>query len=172
VDFPGSISLSRDTFTALVREVLAGVQRSGAAGIVLLNTGISTIESLEYLVQSMAAAWSVGLIHVYSGPRFERVQSQVEHQPCGGHADESETSLLLAIAPEQGDMTRAEPAPGKIEHGPLNRYDPAAPNYAPAGTTGDPRLATLEKGRRLLAAQVEDVLDTLDAFLGTLAGPH
>jgi creatinine amidohydrolase/Fe(II)-dependent formamide hydrolase-like protein len=54
-------------------------------------------------------------------------------------------------------MARAEPmpfSPTGPARGPLS-----APNYSPSGSFGDPTLASADKGSRLLAAILEDMLE-------------
>jgi creatinine amidohydrolase len=54
----------------------------------------------------------------------------LKQQPYGSHADEMETSLMLAIAPELVDMTRAEAcpvSPNCPSPGALSPDDPASP---------------------------------------------
>jgi creatinine amidohydrolase len=167
VDYPGSISLSRESFIAVVGEILQGIVRAGARSIALLNTGISTIAPLEEAIRQPPDEVAVGLINVYSGPRFTRAVRETEEQPFGGHADEIETSIMLALHGERVAMDRAEPALRHIERGMFNRTDPDAPNYSPSGVNGDPRFATRAKGERLTRAMLEDVLEQLALLRGT-----
>lgn len=161
VEYPGSISLSRATFEAVVEEILAGIDQAGARRVAVLNTGISTIEPLRAVLARRSGGCPARLVNVYAGPRLQRVRAEVEEQAWGGHADEMETSILLALAPERVHMERASPAPVRIERGRFNRHDPQGPNYSPSGVNGDPTRATRAKGERLLAALLEDVLEAL-----------
>lgn len=161
VDYPGSISIAAATFVATVVDILAGFERAGAVRSAVLNTGISTIAPLAEACADARLQRPARLVNVYDGARFTAVRRQVEEQAWGGHADEIETSLVLAIAPQLVAMAHAEPSPMRIERGPFNRSDPAARNYTPSGVNGDPRLATRAKGERLLAALLEDVLEAL-----------
>ena len=43
VDYPGSVSVGRATFIAMVSEILSSIAAAGAKKIAVLNTGISTI---------------------------------------------------------------------------------------------------------------------------------
>ncbi|MEZ5444210.1 MAG: creatininase family protein [Gammaproteobacteria bacterium] len=166
VDYPGSISLQRETFCSVVQDVLAGIARAGARSCAVLNTGISTIAPLEGAIRRDYGRMAVALINVYAGPRFTRVSEEIEEQPFGGHADEIETSLMLTMHPERVDMARATPAPAQIRRGLFNRRDPQGPNFSPSGVNGDPTRATAEKGRRLAAAMREDVLEAIAALRG------
>jgi creatinine amidohydrolase len=164
VQYPGSISLTQSTFAALAREIVTGILQTGARHVALLNTGISTIEPLRAALAGVEAG-RVTLINVYSGPAFTAAVETVEEQAFGGHADEIETSIMLAIAPERVDMSRAVAADKHIERGMFNRLDSKGPNYSPSGVNGDATLATRAKGERLLAAMLDDVL----AIMATLA---
>ena len=71
-------------------------------------------------------------------------------------------SLMLAVAPDLVDMARAAASPfspAGPHPGPLSPDDPSALNYAPSGSFGDPTLASAEKGKRLLAAILEDMME-------------
>lgn len=162
-DYPGSISLSRDTFVSVVAEIVDGIGDAGAERIVILNAGISTIEPITEALRRTSAPPLLRLINIYAGARFAEVESAVSEQPWGGHADELETSIMLAIAPRKVDMGSATPAVTRVEHGAFNRTNPDAPNYSPSGVNGDPTRATLEKGERLLRAMLTDILKAVDA---------
>jgi len=161
VDYPGSISLTRETFTAVIVEIVRGMVAAGARRSVILNTGISTIPPLEAATAALSAETKVDLVNVYSGPSFTAAVDAVQAQSFGGHADEIETSLMLAIAQGRVDMSRARPSPGEIRRGLFNRRNPEAPNYSPNGVNGDPTLATRTKGERLAAALLRDVMARL-----------
>jgi creatinine amidohydrolase len=88
-------------------------------------------------------------------------------QGHGSHADELETSLMLALAPDLVDMTHAEASPAVIKDtpGPLTPSDPTSPNYSRSGSYGDPTLATSAKGETLLAAILDDLNEHVAAFV-------
>jgi creatinine amidohydrolase len=171
-DYPGSVSLSAATFQAMVLEILADVRRAGARAVLILNTGISTIEPLQAAVAAMPGDLRIGLANVYAGPRCRSVTQAVEQQPRGGHADELETSILLAIGPEHVALDKAEPwTPSAMAvSGPFSRSGSDNPRFSPSGVWGDPTLASAVKGRRLLAAMVEDLLAALEALGQSLRG--
>jgi len=162
-DYPGSISLSHDTFVAVVTEILEGITDAGAERIAILNAGISTIEPITEALRRISVLPPPRMINIYGGARFVEVESTVTEQPWGGHADELETSMMLVIAPQKVDMGWAEPAVTRVGHGPFNRTNPDGPNYSPSGVNGDPTRATLEKGEQLLRAMLMDVLNAVDA---------
>jgi creatinine amidohydrolase len=117
-----------------------------------LNTGVSTLRALEPARSELARS---GILFSYTdllsalGP----TEASLREQEGGSHADEIETSMMLVLAPERVSMERAvkDYHPGT---GPLTR-DPAGPGtYSPTGAWGDPTLATVAKGERLVEALV------------------
>lgn len=160
IDYPGSVSLACETFQALVQHILSDIHRAGARAVLILNTGISTIEPLKAAMSAMPRELPVRLANVYYGARYRKVAEEIEEQVGGGHADELETSILLVIGREHVVLERAEawtPA-SMAESGPFSRGEPDNPRYSPGGVWGDPTRATEEKGRRLLAAMVDDLV--------------
>lgn len=156
IDYPGSISLARSSFERMIADILSGIFRAGARRIAILNTGISTISPLLEVRAAHPRAAEISLINVYGGPVFNATVAELEEQAYGGHADEIETSIMLALAPAEVAMARAEPALQYIERGLFNRCDPDAPNYNPSGVNGDPTRASVAKGERLAAAMLAD----------------
>lgn len=160
-DYPGSCSLNKSTFENVVFDIAQNIIKSGAKKLYLLNTGISTIESLKNTVVSIKSSTEINLINVYEGISFREVEKKISKQIRGSHADEIETSIMLAIDADKVNMDLAETNIQKIQPGPLNRKDKEQPNYSPSGVYGDARLATQEKGKLLLDAMLTDVLSVL-----------
>jgi creatinine amidohydrolase len=165
-DYPGSVSLTRATFQQLVQEILGEICRAGARAVLLLNTGISTIEPLQAAADKLTGELRIELANVYAGPRCRSVTKAIEEQPRGGHADELETSILLVIARERVVLDKAQTwiPPDMAASGPFSRSDPDNPRFSPAGVWGDPTLASEDKGRRLLAAMLDDLLAAVETL--------
>ena len=161
--YPGSVSLSRKTFQRMVQEILSDILRTGMRTVLILNTGISTIEPLQDIVDDLSKEWHIILANVYDGPCYRREAEAIEEQSSGEHADELETSIILAIDRQYVNLDKAVAwtPPTMAASGPFSR-EHHNPRYSPAGVWGDPTLASEEKGRRLLAAMVYDLLELLD----------
>jgi creatinine amidohydrolase len=153
-EYPGSCSISEHTFTALVREILSELYRHRVQKVVILNTGISTKTTL---MQVSAETTDTHLINVYEGPAVVQLSRTILRQLHGGHADERETSIMLAIDADAVRMNNCVAWDRPATNGPLRRHDDHDPNYCPAGVIGDPTLASPEKGRMLLAAMIDDI---------------
>ncbi|HET6756917.1 MAG TPA: creatininase family protein [Burkholderiales bacterium] len=161
-DYPGSCTLDAAVFAQTVEQVAESIFRSGARALLVINTGISTIPPLESL--ATRCKHPIKLAHVYRGVRYVEVERKICRQERGGHGDEAETSIMLAIAPEQVNMDLAQAwLSPQMGHGKFIREDVSHPNFSPDGIYGDPTLASREKGEKLLEAMLDDLLDVFDA---------
>ncbi|MCW0233427.1 MAG: creatininase family protein [Ferrovibrio sp.] len=175
MDYPGSQHIEADTFQALVTEIIEGYLRHGAERILLLNNGISTEAPLKLVAQTILQRHGVR-IATADLPRLGSTSASADD------LDERDTSLLLAIAPALVRLDRleqmAEDAAEDDEDGfiegddeprllslrrPL-RFTPeerAGGVLNRTGTTGDATTATAEKGERLLAAVIDEIVADL-----------
>jgi creatinine amidohydrolase len=171
VDYAGSVSLSAPVFESLIEEISVGIIRHGCSALLVLDTGISTLAPLD---RALARLGSPDALHikVHDGPRYRCAALELADQSHGSHADELETSLMLALAPHLVDMSRAEASPALTQEmpGPLTRTDTSSPNYSRSGGFGDPTRATRAKGELLLAAMVDDMVEQATAFIAAKAG--
>jgi creatinine amidohydrolase len=172
-DFPGTNIPDPELFRRYVEEVARSLVRHGARRVVFLNTGITRSTGLPI-------ATAARQIHVQEGVATLVVSwddletSEVEalsEQRAGGHADEMETSVVLALRPDLVRMDLAptdygspggEPGPG-YRPGGFSR-DPEDPEYTTTGIFGDATLATAEKGRRVVEIMTREWLRALRAF--------
>ena len=163
VDYPGSITISQDTFSLMIEDIARSIINAGVTRLALLNTGISTIKPLELTVSKLPE--NVHLINVYNGPQFKQVCINVIEQSAGGHADEVETSIMLAIDQALVDMSKASGSmQACAQPGILSRCDSQSLNYTPTGACGAPQFASPEKGRLLLNAMLADIHAQLAEF--------
>jgi creatinine amidohydrolase len=166
VAYAGSSSLSSATFEAVVHEIASGILGNGCRRLFVLNTGISTLPPVERALARLDAG-KVLHLRIHEGPRYRQAAERLAEQHHGSHADELETSLMLALAPHLVDMTRAEPSPaiGLEAPGPLTPLDTNSPNYSRSGSYGDPTLARSAKGEILLASMLDDLREQVAAFV-------
>jgi len=161
VEYPGSCSISEETFSQSIHDILQSILRAGANKIMILNTGISTVRPLENMLGELNQHKQIILFNVYSGSNFTNAVNEIEQQSVGGHADEIETSIMLTLVPDKVDMTKAKNFDTELVAGPLNPNDPDKPNYSPYGVIGDARLATIEKGEILNKAILADLAELI-----------
>jgi creatinine amidohydrolase len=158
LEYPGSISIQAETFKDMVKDICLSMKGYGVRKFYVLNTGISTLKPLEEAAEEMKAA---GLILRYLNliDVDKTLPQGLLKQGGGTHADESETSMMLFLAPDKVDMTKAvkdfDPRPGRKG---LTRDPEGKGTYSKTGIYGDPTLATREKGRIIVEATVQAIV--------------
>jgi creatinine amidohydrolase len=166
VDYAGSASLSEVTFEAVIGEIVTAILKFGCRAVFVLDTGISTRAPVERAIARLETD-NVRHLKIHEGPRYREAAAKLAEQRHGSHADELETSVMLALAPQSVEISRAEASPATpAKPGPLTPFDSSSPNYSRSGSYGDPTLATRAKGEVLLAAFIEDLMEQVRAFLG------
>ena len=154
--FSGTISLGEKTFRSIVADVVASLSRHGFRRIVLLPThggnfkpmaeAMAAIESVKG-VQVLAFTDLMGLV---SAAAESSRSLGVDAAKSGAHSGEWETSLMLAIRPEQVKMDRAaEGFLGDLSEITSKVFD-GIQNLDQNGVLGDPRPATAEAGKKYL----------------------
>ena len=158
VEYPGSISIPMETARDTIIHICKSLSNYGPKRFYVLNTGVSTMHALKPAAELLH---SEGLMLHFTNiiKLTDEVDSQVAEQEGGTHADELETSMMLYIAPETVDMSKAQKnfytphSPG-----PLTRVESNQGIYSPSGIWGDATLATKEKGEKIVEAMVEGIL--------------
>src|SRR5882672_8073711 len=104
--YPGSISLRLETARDLVIDLCRSLSRHGPRRFYVLNTGISTLRALQPAAEILATG-GILLRYTNLSVLLEPVTVRLTQQEGGSHADEIETSMMLAIAPELVNMKLA-----------------------------------------------------------------
>ena len=107
--FSGTVSLSFDTTRAVAVDIAAAVQAHGARGLVIVNGDFGNRAPLTLAARQISDAGLRVLVVNYPG--LEQVVADLlTTEPAGFglvHADEFETSVVLALRPETVEMSRA-----------------------------------------------------------------
>jgi creatinine amidohydrolase len=174
-EYPGSTTLAQTTARDVTVDVVRSIARHGPKRFYVLNTGGAAIRPLADAAKLLADSgillgWT-DMRYQLANARITRQQRAVDGAP---HADEIETSMMLAIDPTMVDMTRAVAEYGRGT-GPLTRKDKErddAPGIvSKTGVLGDPTVATAEKGRVLIDAVVAGVLAEIEDLRGAHLPP-
>lgn len=155
----GTLSISPTTLRAIVEDIGRGLQRMGVPGLVTINGHFGNREPIALAARALSEI-GFPVLHL-DYPRLEAFAAEVcESEPAGPgfyHADEVETSMMLALAPGSVRMDRAAPEyPAFPETFGIEPTKLSAFNRS--GVFGDPRPASAEKGERLIAAIVQESL--------------
>jgi len=165
LEYPGSASIRAATSCESFVDIARSFAGYGLRKLYVLNTGISTERPLR-AARRILAEEGLCLEYTRLGEALDPTAEGLEEQRLGSHADEIETSMMLLIAPNQVRMERAVPElPERNRPGPFTR-DPLAERglYSASGAFGDPTLASLEKGRVLVAGLVAHIVAEVRAF--------
>ncbi len=161
VEYPGSTSVRLETSRDTIVDICRGLARFGPKRFYVLNTGISTLRALAPAAELLRAD---GIILRYTDLKItEPIEERLRKEPGGTHAEEIETSMMLYIAPETVDMSKAlkdyHPERGV---GGLTRDPNGRGVYSLTGIWGDATLATRDKGRVVAEALVAAVLGEIE----------
>lgn len=185
--FQGSLTLTHETFEAAVMQVVESMFRHGFRRFVVLNSHGGNRSVGGVIAEKASFKWpEAQLIFVsWFQVAAARLKPLVEGEyPSVGHACEFETSMMLLFHPDLVDMSKAQ------DDGPLNPRHPfkgdllaggAATLSLPfdkmtvRGVYGRPRLASVEKGRKLLAETIAELVNMIEVAWpgssGTVAKP-
>jgi creatinine amidohydrolase len=152
-EYPGSTTLRLETARELTVDVVRSLASHGPRRFYALNTGVSTVRALEPAAAELA---KYGIVLHYTNilEALAPLERELAEQEGGTHADELETSIMLVLAPDRVDMTKAVKDYSAKGEGGLTRDPSGRGTYSPTGTWGDPTLANREKGRRIVEAVV------------------
>jgi len=165
--YPGTVSLATATVAAIATDVGRSLAASGASRLVVVNGDWGNRLPLAQAMRTLAAEGAIRAIALDYPGMDEAIAEVRESRPAApglNHAEEVETSIVLAIEPEtvHPDRYTAEypEFPSDFGTRPMQLHP-----FSPSGVFGDPATATAEKGERILAATVEASLAVLADFL-------
>ena len=161
VEYPGSISLRLETARDLVVDICRSLAAFGPRRFYVLNYGVSTVRALAPAA-ALLAAEGILLRYTVLAELLGPIEDPLLEQPEGTHADEGETSLMLAIAPERVNMALAARDIG-ARGSPLTRNARVPDRYSPTGIYGDATLATRAKGEVILPAFLDALAAEIEA---------
>jgi creatinine amidohydrolase len=168
--FGGTLSLSFATVAAIATEIAAGLRRAGARCLVIVNGDFGNQAPLRLAARDIKQSNDFPVL-VVNYPGMEEAAAAICETPGAGfglhHADEFETSMLLATDPQAVAMERA-----------VAEYPEFPPTFpavefgmhelSASGVFGDPRAATADKGERLLDRLTDAAAALITAFVTSL----
>jgi creatinine amidohydrolase len=164
--FPGTLTLSAETVIRLWTEIGESVARAGIKKLVLLNSHGGQVSVMDIVARDLRArldllVYSVNWFNLPLGSAVEGLFTAEEHR-FGIHAGEIETSMMLALAPNQVDMAQAQNFASTSQqrakqfeilgNGKSAKLGWQMQDYNPAGAVGNAAAATADKGRAVVQA--------------------
>ena len=165
--FPGTISLGFDTVRRIALDICASLRDGGVAGLVIVNGDFGNQAPLKLAAREAREQLGYPVLMI-DYPGLAEIATEVsESAPAGHgfyHADEVETSMVLAIEPTAVKMARARAEYPRFPPGYGSTPIPLR-QISRSGVFGDPRGATAEKGARILDALTERAWAIVESFL-------
>jgi creatinine amidohydrolase len=179
-DFPGTFSISRDTFVSLLTDYCESLDRMGFDNIVLFPSHGGNIDVMKTYTPKVARdleqaeVFFVNLDFVGIHEYLEEEEG-ISREQAGVHAGYSETAQMLEEHPDLVDMDKAEEgmtlpefyAEGRIPQSQQESFTHGVRQQVANGILGDARGATAEVGREIKQrrgdAMVEEIRTRIDS---------
>jgi creatinine amidohydrolase len=172
--FPGTITISPETFQAVVLEVVDSLRQHGVERFFVFDGHAGNQGALDVLMTKLRFQMGVRAAYLFYSTILDALMCQGARTERWGHACEVETSMGLALQP---DIVRGEALePGELRPTPLPYSDVLSsprvgvPLYfdeiTENGTLGFARLASEAFGQELANAVLRRSVEFLERFLG------
>ncbi len=164
-DFPGTMSLKERTFIEVVKDVVISLEKGGARNVILFSGHLGNNLPSKTAARELLDEFGYkNVFHISYTDIKKHSLGIMDTDPWNGktfHAAELETSILLHIAPDGVDMSKAVReyplVPGDIEIRPIPWKD-----FSSTGVFGDAIPSTAEKGKRFLDNWINDMVEIIE----------
>lgn len=160
-DHPGTISISPGTLRNLSFDLVTEAYKKGLRNFVLISGHGGSLhmsamkETAEVLVERLNGI-KIAVLSPYDV--LWKELSEIAETPHDSHAGELETSMMLYLAPKLVKGRSPEEYP-KIPK-PLTVKDKV--KYWPGGVWGNPKKASVEKGKQAIKLITDKIIELLD----------
>jgi creatinine amidohydrolase len=162
---PMCVSLSADTRTRVIGDILESLHRWGIERVLLLNAHDGNIPSIEIAARDAKIAhpeMSIATVDWWVITNQRIAEGTFDVWSGWGHAGEAETSLGLALFP---DLMQMEHARGQVPTtDPYVKEIWLFDELTKHGASGAPRHATVEKGEAIVDVVVDYMVPYMRRF--------
>jgi len=160
--FGGTLTLSHETFRAVIRDLIDAISRHGFRDILISNSHGGNIIAMQQICDELSSQIDATLVATtYVSEAGDDLAQHLQDQPGVMHAGEAETSMMMVCEPDLVDtQDLATIADGMVGGRFLNagksayRWRPFA-HVTGNGMAGNPARATAAKGEAMLEAGAE-----------------
>ena len=168
-DFPGTLSIGSVALSTLLIELGRHASRHWPA-LLLVNGHGGNVTAIRDALERLAGEGR--RCHVWQAGLRPGMLAAEESLVPDAHAGRVETSIMLALAPDDVRLDAAVPGDTR----PLSEIMPeltarGVRHVSPSGVLGDPAGAGAAEGERLLGLLAADLGQTVDRLLGTGDSP-
>ena len=147
--FPGTVSLSEETFGAVARDVAVSALAAGFKNVALMGDHGGGQQTLKKVAEALNAEWSPKGVHVYYIPDlYYKEKEQMKeyltkrNMAIDEHAGIDDTSEVMFIDKENKWV----------------RKDKLAPDDGKMGVRGDPTQASVELGKMFIEFKIKNAV--------------
>ncbi len=158
--FPGTISLSAETLLAVIKETALSIYQAGFRKLILMNSHGGQPQIMEIVARDLHQEYQDFQVFPWFTWRVPNIASELltpKELELGIHAGDAETSLMLALLPEQVKMDLAvKEYPRNLPQNSLLSMEGSLPfswltrEVSTTGTMGDATTASKDKGDHIL----------------------
>jgi creatinine amidohydrolase len=167
--FPGTLSLSDETFAGVVGDVVRSLARGGFGRVVLLPSHggnfaplAAAMKKIGDTVDGLRVTALTDPAPLFSPAQIGADEFGVPLGEGGIHSGEWETSMIMAIHPELVHLERAQAGyTGDPDEAFRRIFNDGTASLSKIGVVGDPRRASAEHGKRYWEAVTEATLEAL-----------
>ena len=154
--FPGTVSLSEETFGAVAREVAISALAAGFKNVALMGDHGGGQQTLKKVAEALNAEWSPKGVHVYYIPDlYYKEKEQMKeylskrNMAIDEHAGIDDTSEVMFIDKENKWV----------------RKDKLAPDDGKMGVRGDPTEASVELGKMFIEFKIKNAVTQIRSLI-------
>lgn len=154
--FPGTVSVSENTFGAVAREVALSAIAAGFKNVALMGDHGSGQQTLKKVAEALNAEWSSKGVHVYyiSDLYYKEKEQMKDYltkrkMAIDEHAGIDDTSEVMFVDKENKWV----------------RKDKLGPDDGKMGVRGDPTQASAELGRMFVEFKIKNAVAQIRSFI-------
>ncbi len=180
IGFPGTITLSIDTFVNILYDYCESLVESGFKNIIILSSHGGNSDTIITYTPRIAKVF-MDKAKIFAIPTDRYINASIDYLEkkgvsrvkAGVHAGYAETSMMLHVKPQATRMDLAVEGlaneefykPERLKISQLESFTYGLKRLTPVGVLGDPRGATAEEGKKLLEITAEKLTEEIKSFL-------
>lgn len=167
-DFCGTLSLSNETLSKLIYDIGMSAARNGITKLVIVNGHGGNGPTLQFAAQMINRDAHI-FTCVDSGETSDADIAHLAETPNDVHAGEVETSTAVAVRPNLVKLQKARKYVPHFSNRYLNfsskrsvEWYARTAKISPTGVLGDPLKANREKGERIWAVMIQNLVEFVE----------